>query len=132
MTRMAAVLLALGLAACGGGTYMPRGDPLGAPTPEMIRGPLNPVDPLIRTRADLDKAVAARAHPLNLLSDAALGRLRESLVFRDSRVVDLDHVVIRAELSEDDYLELMRAFGFGYHPKDPRFEGIPAPRGDAR
>lgn len=133
MTRTAAMLLALGLCACGAGsgTYVPREDPLGTPTTGML-GPRNPVDPLIRNRAHFDEAVAARAHPLNLLSDATVRRLRMSLVIDDDRVVDLDHRAIRAELIEDDYLELMRAFGFGYHPKDPRFEGIPAPRGDER
>lgn len=89
------------------------------------------VEPLFQSLDDFDHAVQAGAHPLDKLDPETITRFRDSLVFRDGRVVGMDHETVRASLSPHDYIDLMYEFGVPYDAADPRFAGIEPPHPSA-
>lgn len=87
------------------------------------------IEPLFRSIDDFDRAV--RFHPMDKLDPDTVTQLRDSLVFRDGRVQEMDYQLARAALSPRDYIDLMYELGISYDAADPRFAGIAPPHPSA-
>lgn len=86
---------------------------------------------MFRFLDDFDNAVRAGFHPLSKLDDETLTQIRDSLIFGDGRLQEIDHRVARGALSPHDYIDLMHELGVRYDDDDPRFAGIEPPHPSA-
>lgn len=100
------------------------------PAPPVLPSGSLVENPTIQSLVDFDRAVRAGANPFDVLAPDELTRIRDSLVFEDGRVSEVDYELARASLPTDRYLDLMYLFGFDLSDH-PVFAGIPAPHPSA-